>query len=90
MTPMIYFIQPVDGGPIKIGFAKDIADRVKHLETETGKHMVVLASISGGKSEVQKLHQQFAYLRYGRTENFRPTPELMSVIMWHRSMQSSS
>jgi Meiotically up-regulated gene 113 len=78
---MIYFIQPIDGGPIKIGYAKDIAARVKQLEVENGKKMSLLASIPGGKNEERQLHSQFSHLRFAGTEQFRPAPDLMALIL---------
>ena len=85
---MIYFIQPVDGGPIKIGYAKDVPARVKTLERESQRQMVVLAAISGGKKEERELHRKFSHLRYEGTEQFRPAPDLTAVIFGLSKPQS--
>ena len=78
---MIYFIQSADGGPIKIGYARDIDSRVKALEGQSGKEMIVLASLPGGKKDETELHRRFAHLRLdARREQFRPAKDLVDFI----------
>lgn len=77
---MIYFLTPVDGGPIKIGFTDDFATRRKQLETFYGTPMVVLARMEGDRAKEREIHERFAHLRFGRTEQFRPGPDLMEFI----------
>ena len=44
-TCHVYFIQAGEGGPIKIGVAKDVEKRLKGLQTASPKTLVLLASI---------------------------------------------
>jgi len=77
---LIYFVQPTDGGPVKIGFSNNVAARVKELEGFYGRELVVLATFKGGRREEAEMHDRFSHLRYGRTEQFRPDMELMDFI----------
>ena len=77
---VIYFLQPIDGGPVKIGHTADVAARLHQLELHYGRPMALLATMEGGRNEEQALHERFAHLRLGRTEQFRPDRELMEFI----------
>ena len=39
---MIYFMQPTEGGPVKIGFTDNLPARHKQLEKHYGRTLVVL------------------------------------------------
>jgi hypothetical protein len=78
--PTIYFAQPTDGGPIKIGTTGDVESRLRQLETHYGRPMALLATMPGGRDEERAIHEQFAHLRFGRTEQFRPAPDLLAFI----------
>jgi hypothetical protein len=77
---MIYFLQSVDGGPVKIGTTEDLAVRWKALEADYGCELALLAIMPGGKDEEAEVHERFAAIRLGRTEQFRPTADLMAFI----------
>lgn len=77
---MIYFMQPVDGGPVKIGCTENLQARHRQLEAEYGLSLVVLATLDGGRDEERALHVRFSHLRFGKTEQFRPGPELFEFI----------
>jgi hypothetical protein len=77
---LIYFLQSIDGGPVKIGSSKDITRRHEELEAYYGRPLVLLATMEGGRKEETVIHQRFRRLRFGRTEQFRPDPELMEFI----------
>ncbi len=77
---MIYFVQPVDGGPIKIGTSINVDARRKQLEAEYGRELAVLATTEGGRKREAEIHAMFAHLRLGRTEQFRPDLELVTFI----------
>lgn len=76
----VYFIQAVDGGPIKIGFTANIGVRLKQLESTYERPLALLRSIPGGRIEEHDIHSRFAHLRLSRTEQFRPDPELLNFI----------
>ncbi len=77
---MIYFVQSIEGGPVKIGFTDDLGTRLKALEFSYRCGLAVLATLPGGRDEERSLHERFSHLRFGRTKQFRPAPDLMAFI----------
>jgi hypothetical protein len=77
---VIYFLQSIEGGPIKIGFTDNLDVRWKQLESHYGCQLALLASLPGGREEEAEIHEQFKCIRLGRTEQFRPASELMAFI----------
>jgi hypothetical protein len=77
---VIYFMQPADGGAIKIGHSPDVDRRREQLEAHYGRPLVLLATMRGGRAEEASIHRRFSHLRLGRKEQFRPAAELMAFI----------
>lgn len=84
---MIYFMQDIGGGPVKIGCTGDLAARHKQLEEYYGRPLAVLATMKGGRKEESEVHSRFNNIRLDgpkhrgcRPEQFRPTTELMAFI----------
>jgi Meiotically up-regulated gene 113 len=77
---VIYFMQPTDGGPVKIGYSIDVDRRQSELEETYGRPLVVLATMEGGRVEEGKIHRRFRRHRIGQSEQFRPDAELMEFI----------
>jgi hypothetical protein len=77
---VIYFLQDPDGGAVKIGYTDNFPARLKQLEARYGRPMVVLGTCEGGPEEERAIHERFAHLRFGRTEQFRPAADLMALI----------
>ncbi len=84
---MIYSAQPVDDGPVKIGFTDNLDVHRKQLEAHYGKPLAVLATMPGDMEREAEVHAMFAHLRLetdkgkGRPiEQFRPAAELMAFI----------
>lgn len=77
---MIYFVQPLDGGPVKIGFTDNLPARLKQLEHHYQTPLAVLATMDGDRARETEIHDQFSHLRFGDSEQFRPAPELMEFI----------
>jgi hypothetical protein len=77
---VIYFIQAVSGGPIKIGHSEDVDSRIKGLESHYGQPLALLATMPGGEDEERAIHQRFSPWRLGRTEQFQPVAELLAFI----------
>lgn len=84
---MIYFMQPITGGPVKIGCSQDVDARHRQLERHYGVPLAVLATMEGDEAKEKELHDRFAHLRLcgpgkrGRhIEQFRPAAELMAFI----------
>lgn len=76
----VYFVQAADGGPIKIGTSVDVRARLKQLELAYKRPLAMLAEMPGGREEEGAIHERFSHLRIGRTEQFRPGPDLLEFI----------
>ncbi len=74
----VYFIQDEDGY-IKIGFALNVHDRLKSLQTGSRQELRLLASIAGSVQSEHDLHRQFSADRE-RGEWFRPSSDLLEYI----------
>jgi hypothetical protein len=77
---VIYFAMPVAGGPIKIGFSCDVDRRLAQLEDHHGLPFVLLTTMDGDRKEETEIHERFAHLRLGKTEQFRPRADLLAFI----------
>jgi hypothetical protein len=84
---VIYFAQPTDGGPVKIGFSGNVEARVRQLESYYRKPLAVLAVMDGGREDEAEIHARFDHLRLQglgsrgvRPEQFMPAPDLMEFI----------
>lgn len=75
----IYFIQAECGGPIKIGFARDVASRMKGLQTSHHERLVCLVHICGTMDEEQLLHKDYAAYRL-EGEWFKDCPEIRALL----------
>jgi hypothetical protein len=76
---LIYFAQ-LDTGAIKIGTTRDVEGRLSGLESHYGRPLALLATMRGGRATERKLQERFAHLRIGKTEQFRPGPDLLEFI----------
>lgn len=77
---MIYFIQPENGGLIKIGYtSKEPESRLRELQTGCHEKLIILATEEGSEVDESNLHLQFKSLRV-RGEWFRPSVELLTRI----------
>jgi hypothetical protein len=83
---MIYFIQAENGGPIKIGFTRDLDRRLDRLQTGSPYPLNVLATIDTGCDDVhddasyeRMIHDKFQQYRL-RREWFEPSKELLEFI----------
>lgn len=45
-----------------------------------GRPLALLATMDGGRAEERAIHERFAEHRLGRTEQFRPTAEILAFI----------
>lgn len=76
---MIYFAQTPTGS-IKIGCSDDVETRLGQLANHYGAGLSLLATMQGGRKREAEIHERFAHLRLGRTEQFRPAQELLDFI----------
>ena len=76
---MIYFMQPTDGGRIKIGCSDNVYRRRAELACKAGRKLRVLAVMHGNRVEEQRLHWRFGPLRV-EGEWFEPGDDLVGYI----------
>jgi hypothetical protein len=72
-----YFVQRIDGGPIKIGITTDIRHRLSSLQGAVPTTLVCIALVRGDRED--ELHARFHHLRICG-EWFEPGPELLEFI----------
>lgn len=75
----IYFIQGAGGGPIKIGKASNVAQRLAALQACSPVQLLVLATMKAPPSMETKLHQEFAAHRL-HGEWFQPVGAVLERI----------
>lgn len=76
---LVYFIQGIGGGPIKIGVAESPALRLRAMQPHSPVHLQILLEFPGGFTLERELHKTFASSRL-HGEWFDPTPQLLSYI----------
>jgi hypothetical protein len=77
---MIYFMQATDGGPVKIGYARDVKLRRQQLSSAYKRRMTILKTMEGGKEEETAMHERFAGARIRDTEQFRLDDNLLGFL----------
>jgi len=75
----IYFIQAVNGGPIKIGVTQNIHKRLDSLQTASPYQLRVLALIRGGQRLEQEYHRHFHMYRLSG-EWFEPAQPILAEV----------
>lgn len=76
---MIYFIQPIDGGLIKIGYAENVGERFKSIQLMSPLILRVLNTMDGDKELEGHLHRYFGKLQH-HGEWFRPSEDLLEFV----------
>lgn len=79
MASVVYFIQAIIGGPIKIGLARDVTQRVAALQIGCPFRLQVLCTMPGERRQELSLHRRFEALCHGH-EWFRPEGALVEFI----------
>lgn len=59
----VYFIQAIAGGPIKIGYARDVEKRLRDLQCGSPFVLRVICTEEGGQKYEAQLHRRFAKWR---------------------------
>jgi len=85
----VYFVRAGDGGPIKIGTARNVNARLDTLQIGSSEELTLLALIPGDEKVERKLHREFRHLRI-RGEWFEPAPELLARIAELSSVRDES
>lgn len=82
-TMYVYFAQAGEGGPVKIGIAKDVKQRITNLQTGNPKRIKLLCSPMVDESQANLtesyLHRIFHGFRL-EGEWFKPSPWMLSFI----------
>lgn len=84
MASSIYFVQGIDSTLIKIGFAKNLRQRLCALRSGSPDqlHVLGITETDDPRVEERALHVKFAHLRMAG-EWFRAAPELLRHIAAH-------
>jgi hypothetical protein len=75
----VYFVQADGRGPVKIGYASTLKDRLNGLSTAHHGTLKVLAAMRGTVLEEREMHKRFAHLRI-KGEWFKMARELRNFI----------
>ncbi len=79
---MIYFLRDDKAGAIKIGYAADVAKRVRTLQTGNPTPLQLVGAIPGTMTDESRYHRRFAAFRVhpDRREWFRADAELVAAV----------
>jgi hypothetical protein len=84
----VYFIGPTHGkGPVKIGYAKHPARRLKDLQVGSPVPLCIYALAEGGNQAEQSFHKIYASERL-HGEWFRCTPRLLERIVYQQRLMT--
>lgn len=72
----LYFIQSGTGGPVKIGYTKQLATRLKAIHTMNGGSVRFLGALSGSRKDEKRFHEKYAADRL-HGEWFRLSREIL-------------
>lgn len=75
----VYFVQGVDGGPIKIGTSRDVGARIADLQCASPVRLRLLGSVPGDATLERRLHRRLAHHRV-HGEWFADTVEVWRAI----------
>ncbi len=77
----VYFIQAVDGGPVKIGYSSNPRARLSSMQTGRADQLRILALLPGGAETEVAMHHVFRKYRVRpRGEWFHPAPTILAFI----------
>lgn len=76
---VVYFIQGIGGGPIKIGYTTDTRGRYSSLQIGNPERLMLLCEFSAVPRDESKLHARFAG-HHVRGEWFAPAPEILEFV----------
>lgn len=72
----LYFIQSGTGGPVKIGYTKQLATRLKAIHKMNGGSVRFLGALAGTLEDEKRFHEKYASDRL-HGEWFRLSPEIL-------------
>lgn len=90
----VYFMQEITGGPVKIGFSKDPAKRLRSAQSGNPTPLRLVAIAHGSRAAERLLHRAFSDLQIEGTEWFRNEEPLKSLLArlpgWHEKLDHST
>ncbi len=78
-TGIIYFVQGESGGPIKIGYTKNIEKRLTLLQSGYPDRLILLASMAGTEENEEAIHIELQQYRL-RGEWFSPHENVLEKV----------
>ncbi len=75
----VYFILDEDARRVKIGFSRNVGQRVKHIDAHASGAVRLLRKVKGTFDDERAWHEKFSHIHV-RREWFRCTDELLSAI----------
>lgn len=85
---MIYFLKGLSTGLIKIGTTRDLATRMRVLQSQGGQRLEVLVRLDGGHREERAIHERFAAWR-AIGEWFLDAGDIREYIDWLKRIVAS-
>lgn len=82
----VYFIQAVNGGPIKIGTARNVKNRVAGIQGHHWQELRILGQVWGSRYLERALHRRFREYRIAR-EWFSDTPEIRAAAAYYAGLR---
>jgi hypothetical protein len=80
----VYFIQGESGGPIKIGYATDVSNRIRTLQTGYPEALKLLLAIPGNVNNEKVTHHELRQYRL-QGEWFKPEKPVLEKIEYLRN-----
>lgn len=87
-TGAVYVIGARPGGKVKLGWSRDLTQRLRQLQTGNPERLRILAFTPGSQVVERALHREFADLREGgewfRDDDREITETIAGVLDWER------
>jgi hypothetical protein len=77
---IVYFIQSINGGNIKIGVSRNPIERLRELQPSCPDQLVILTMVKGGPEKESEFHERFVEHNVHH-EWFRPAKEIVDYII---------
>lgn len=74
---MIYFVQALTGGPIKIGYTENVWKRLNTLRSSNAQYLILLGVMEGDRQMERRIHGWFKKVN---GEWFQDSPQLREFI----------
>lgn len=78
MSGYVYFVRSGEDGPVKIGYAADVLERVHGLQAGNPELLTIVRIVSGSRNVEARLHRHFADIRI-RGEWFKYSDEMLEI-----------